>query len=116
MIGQSMLAKRAHHFIGERCEECGGAVSLGVHHMDNDRTNNSPNNLRTFCNVCHTRWHWNHGKEPWRRHPPTCTVCGKPAKRSGLCETHRTRLKRHGSPYLKKIKVGHSWQLQKVTG
>ncbi len=116
MVGQSMLAKRAHRFVGACCEECGVTASLGVHHMDSNRTNNSLKNLRTFCNACHTRWHWSHGKEPWRRHSATCIVYGKPAKRLGLRETHRNRLLRHGSPYLKKIKVGSSWQLQVVSG
>jgi hypothetical protein len=93
------------------CEMCGGTSRLGLHHKDRDRTNNSPENLQTLCPSCHTRLHWVEDKAPWRRHPPSCTVCGKPAKRLGLCETHRTRWLRHGSPYLVKKQVGRSWLL-----
>lgn len=93
------------------CEQCGSTFRLGLHHKDRDRTNNSPENLQTLCPTCHTRLHWAEDKMPWRRHPASCTVCGKPAKRLGLCETHRTRLLRHGSPYLKKKQKGYSWLL-----
>jgi len=93
------------------CEMCGGTSRIGLHHKDENRTNNSPENLQTLCPACHTSLHWEAGKTAWRRHSATCDVCGKPAKRLGLCETHRSRLLRHGSPYLKKIKSGHSWLL-----
>ncbi len=53
---------------------------------------------------------WENGKEPYRKHAPHCTVCGKHTNR-GLCETHRSRLKRHGSPYLLKKKIGTEWVL-----
>lgn len=103
-------------FLKESCETCGATRRLGVHHLDEDRTNNSPANLQTLCPACHTRLHWATGKQPWRRHPPICTVCGEPAKRLGLCETHRSRLLRHGSPYLVKRKIGHTWQLVEDRG
>ena len=93
------------------CEICGGNFRLGLHHKDRNRTNNSPENLQTLCPTCHTRLHWEENKAPWRRHPASCTVCGKPAKRLGLCETHRSRLLRHGDPYLTKKQKGRSWQL-----
>lgn len=98
------------------CEVCGSESQLGLHHLDEDRTNNSPSNLQTLCAACHTRLHWESGKQPWRRHSPTCVVCGKPAKRLGLCETHRSRLLRHGSPYLKKMRRGSSWLWVVVDG
>ena len=100
----------------KRCERCGANSSLCLHHIDGDRTNNSLENLLTVCAACHTRLHWETGKEPWRRHSASCDVCGRPAKRLGLCETHRSRLLRHGSPYLKKVKIGRSWQLVTVAG
>ena len=98
------------------CESCGSTDRLSLHHLDEDRTNNSLANLQTLCPSCHTRWHWEHGKKPWRRHSPTCTICGKPAKRLGLCETHRSRLLRHGNPLLVKRKVGQSWVLVEDRG
>ena len=88
------------------CELCGSRSRLGLHHKDRDRTNNSSENLQTLCPTCHTCLHWEEGKTPWRRHPAFCTVCDKPAKRLGLCETHRSRLLRHGSPYLTKKQFG----------
>ena len=44
------------------CEGCGSTDRLGLHHNDEDRSNNAPDNLRTFCPSCHTKWHWEHGK------------------------------------------------------
>ena len=93
------------------CEMCGATSRIGLHHKDRNRTNNSPENLQTLCPICHTRLHWEQGKMPWRRHSAFCNVCSKPAKRLGLCETHRSRLLRHGSPYLIRKQKGHSWQL-----
>lgn len=95
----------------DSCEKCGSDYLLNLHHIDGNRQNNSSENLLTLCPACHTQWHWEAGKTPWRRHPAFCTVCGKPANHLGLCETHRTRFKRHGSPYLVKKKIGVSWQL-----
>lgn len=104
------------NFRKEACEDCGSTSQLGVHHQDEDRTNNSPKNLRTLCATCHAKHHWENGKQPWRKHSPTCTVCGKPAKRLGLCETHRSRFLRHGSPYLVKRRIGSTWQLVEDRG
>lgn len=98
------------------CEECGSTSRVGVHHMDGDRTNNSPANLRTLCPRCHTAWHWANGKTPWRRHSTTCMVCGKEPAHSGLCATHRTRLRRHGSPCLTMRRIGSIWQLVEDRG
>jgi len=103
-------------FLKAACESCGSTERIGVHHMDEDRTNNSPENLRTLCPRCHTTWHWQNGKQPWRKQSPSCTVCGKPAKRLGLCETHRSRFLRHGSPYLVKRRNGSGWQLVEDRG
>src|SRR3954447_13531656 len=93
----------------DSCETCGSTSQLGLHHRDEDRTNNSLENLQTLCQSCHTAWHWANGKEPWRRREPTCKVCDQPSRHLGLCPTHRSRLRRHGSPYLVKIKAGSIW-------
>lgn len=42
------------------CEECGfigHPCQLDVHHVDCDRTNNSPENLKTLCANCHRYEH-----------------------------------------------------------
>lgn len=93
------------------CESCGAGSLLGLHHKDGDRMNNSLENLATLCASCHTSEHWRTGKQPWRRHPSSCVVCGKQPTHSGLCETHRTRLRRYGSPYLRNVRSGAGWQL-----
>jgi hypothetical protein len=95
----------------DSCEGCGATSRLGLHHKDEERTNNSLENLVTLCPKRHTKLHWDTGKKAWRTHPDTCSVCGKPAKRLGLCETHRSRFLRHGSPYLVKRKIGVTWHL-----
>lgn len=110
-----MLTKDGYRFHarklrGDCCEKCGTKEGLNAHHMDGDITNNSQSNIQTLCASCHTTIHWEEGKRPHRRHAPYCVVCGKPSTR-GLCETHRTRQKRHGSPYLVKRKIGSGWQL-----
>jgi hypothetical protein len=50
-----------------RCQDCNKVfgVPLNVHHIDQDRTNNSINNLAVLCPSCHTHRH------P-RRKCPTC--------------------------------------------
>ena len=92
------------------CESCGNEHRLGLHHLDEDRTNNSPDNLLTLCASCHTRWHWEHGKRAWKR-LGTCGACERPARHLGWCNTHWTRVRRYGSPYLVRKRIGSSWQL-----
>lgn len=43
---------------GYTCRECGGVNQLTVHHIDEDRLNNSADNLITLCWGCHRRKHW----------------------------------------------------------
>lgn len=97
------------------CEHCPSRIRLGLHHIDNDRKNNAPENLLTLCPSCHTIWHWLNGKIPWKR-LGNCKICDKPARRLDLCETHSSRYYRHGAPNLVKKWIGSSWQLVKVRG
>lgn len=39
------------------CGRSGRAVSMDLHHIDGDRTNNSNTNLVTLCTSCHQRIH-----------------------------------------------------------
>jgi 5-methylcytosine-specific restriction endonuclease McrA len=41
----------------EACETTDTTV-LVVHHIDEDRQNNSDENLQTLCSNCHHRTHW----------------------------------------------------------
>jgi 5-methylcytosine-specific restriction endonuclease McrA len=42
-----------------QCEKCGlrGEIELPRHHIDRDRSNNSPDNLWVLCQSCHNREH-----------------------------------------------------------
>jgi len=110
-----MLTNDGHRYHARKlrqdcCEKCGTTENLNTHHKDENLANNSPENIQTLCAACHTGHHWENGKKPWRKYPPACSVCGNPAIR-GMCETHRSRLKRHGNPYLVKRKIGAEWRL-----
>jgi len=40
-----------HH--GRECEVCGATEELHVHHKDQARSNNDPDNLEVLCEDCH---------------------------------------------------------------
>ena len=40
-----------------RCQRCGRYGRLEVHHVDGDPSNNTPDNLTTYCRGCHIRHH-----------------------------------------------------------
>jgi hypothetical protein len=50
--------RNASKAVGAVCEACPSTKDLMVHHVDINPLNNSPENLQTLCNKCHTRWHW----------------------------------------------------------
>jgi hypothetical protein len=84
----------------DRCEICGRTgTRLYVHHKDENPLSNTPTNLQTLCGSCHRRLHSPNytGTAPQRK---PCLLCSKPAARKGYCNTHLTRLKRHGDPLL----------------
>lgn len=52
--------------IGMSCEKCGKEYSTSerfeVHHIDQNRANNSCNNLQWLCNSCHKKVHYENGR------------------------------------------------------
>jgi hypothetical protein len=44
-------------FLKNACEWCGSTRSLVVHHANDDRHNNQPENLITLCKRCHQAHH-----------------------------------------------------------
>lgn len=55
-------SRKAAHYHARKsklgaCECCGATKRLQVHHVNEDWTNNSPENLQTLCIFCHHFWH-----------------------------------------------------------
>lgn len=48
---------RARKHLKKKCEACGYAKALQAHHIDQDRSNNVPQNIQTLCKHCHDFWH-----------------------------------------------------------
>lgn len=86
------------------CEQCGSTILLNIHHKDEDKANNSPENCMTLCASCHARWHWENGKQS--KPPRRCKVCGEVARRKWMCQKHWFRYKKHGDPNLTLKPVG----------
>ena len=47
------LRRRILDAYGWRCDCCGCAGRLELHHRDGDRNNNAANNLQPLCRPCH---------------------------------------------------------------
>jgi len=60
----SGIRQRTHRAIpmNDACVECGATLNLQRHHIDEDKTNNMPGNVKTLCASCHAKWHWRNGK------------------------------------------------------
>lgn len=54
------LRRRILDSYGWRCDGCGRAAPLELHHRNGDRTDDRPANLRPLCRRCH---HAEHGRE-----------------------------------------------------
>lgn len=48
---------RARKHLKTSCEACGETRSLHAHHIDQNKKNNSPENIQTLCMWCHDFWH-----------------------------------------------------------
>lgn len=48
---------RARKHLKPSCEACGSARFRQAHHIDQDKTNNAPENIQTLCKFCHDFWH-----------------------------------------------------------
>jgi hypothetical protein len=44
------------------CETCGSTKNIDVHHINNDYTDNSEDNLKSLCRKCHVNLH-----KPWEQ-------------------------------------------------
>ena len=101
----AMAVYRRH--LADACENCGfvpeDPCQLEVHHVDRNRSNNNPANLRTLCANCHRLVH-KRGREDGRSRPagpaaapslrvrssPLFTILGEPSRIRILDTLQRT--------------------------
>jgi len=55
--GIGIYSKRAFEYYGHQCNRCPKTTTLVVHHKDEDRSNNSIENLEVLCKGCHQNHH-----------------------------------------------------------
>ena len=56
-VSKEAYHHRARKFRKSKCERCGSADRLHVHHKDDNYKNNDPANLETLCTYCHGKEH-----------------------------------------------------------
>ena len=95
---RSAMNVQARKHLKTMCECCGSPLRLVIHHIDEDWTNNAPENLQTLCDSCHKSWHVTQryagvrpaGKMPVRlspspkMHPDGSCDCADTAMQSSL--------------------------------
>jgi len=59
-LSRNSYQRRARALLGKKCECCGASKRLHAHHVDEDWTNNAPENVQTLCVFCHQFWHATH--------------------------------------------------------
>ncbi len=47
----------SYRSLHNQCQECDSLFNLLVHHIDEDRTNNTKENFRVLCTSCHAVVH-----------------------------------------------------------
>ncbi len=107
------LRKRSAVFRKNKCQMCETGENLQVHHIDGNPENNEASNLMTLCASCHTTWHWQNGKQQYKRQS-ACKICGKPARKLDMCQKHYQRFKKYGDPYLTKRRRGLQYELVRI--
>lgn len=99
VLTRSGYLVRARVHLKSRCERCGTTQKLSVHHIDRDWSNNDTSNLQTLCTSCHTSLHHARGEIVPRRKEKLCKYCERPCLMRSVCNTCRTRIRKHGDPY-----------------
>lgn len=56
-VGYHGNSWRARKHLKACCERCGTTQNLHAHHSDENRSNNSSENIQTLCDHCHDWWH-----------------------------------------------------------
>lgn len=71
-VTRKAYSRRARKFLKPKCEACGATRFRQAHHLNEDWTDNRPENLQTLCAYCHHFWHALHvrlGVKPSRPMP-----------------------------------------------
>jgi len=77
--GIGTYSKKAFEYYGKVCNRCSSVDKLLVHHKDENRANNSMNNLEVLCKSCHQNHHCVRdmlGKFTQRDSPPQLETIG----------------------------------------
>lgn len=93
VAARATILKRARAFKGGKCEQCGTADRLQIHHKNRDWRDNSCENLQTLCARCHMLLHHANGDIKPRKDPGLC-ACGRPARTASKCDTCLSRRSR----------------------
>ena len=56
-VGKHGLSWRGRKHLATSCDLCSGTNLLAAHHCDENRENNSAENIQTLCVSCHAWWH-----------------------------------------------------------
>ena len=67
LLTKNAYSWRAKKHLKTACEACGSTKKMVTHHIDQDRTNNDPDNIQTLCKTCHDFFHQTakrNGKHP----------------------------------------------------
>jgi len=75
-LSRKAYQARARKLARPYCEACGGNDRLHAHHVNEDWTNNTPENIQTLCVWCHQFWRATHrrrGAKPTERMPQLFT-------------------------------------------
>lgn len=72
--GLSLKKKNAQALRGSSCENCGTNKDLQIHHIDRNHWNDSLENLKTLCNSCHQKLHYQEDGSPSKLVPKWIAV------------------------------------------
>ena len=98
--GWEQLSRAYRELHDYTCEECGIQVKkaldkrfIQVHHVDGDKTNNSDNNLRCLCILCHANQD--------EKHQENFSKGSRNIDLNSFVEKYKKELKEAGNPFFK---------------
>ena len=82
-LSRNAFQARARKLLKPACECCGTTARLHAHHVNENWTDNRPENVQTLCVFCHQFWHATHrrlGLTPTRPMPPLASLLSETQK------------------------------------